>query len=68
MEVWGWGLSRKESFKVKSHYVKSNNIETPIKAGVPGEDWFLGFKKRHRLSAKKPRARPKKSHHPFIIF
>lgn len=24
MEIWGWGLSRKESFEVISHYVKSN--------------------------------------------
>lgn len=71
MEIWGWGLSRKESFEVISHYVKSTNIKTPIKDGVPGEDWFLGFKKRHWFSVKKPKSLEfarKEATNPFIIF
>lgn len=68
MEVRGWGLSRKESFEVKSHYVKSNNIETPIKDGVPGEDWFLGFKNVTGYLPKSLELARKKATDPFIIF
>ncbi|CAH1954589.1 unnamed protein product [Acanthoscelides obtectus] len=54
MEKWGWGLSRKEVLELVGKYVTKNNIKTPSKDGIPGEDWFLSFKKRHRLSLKKP--------------
>lgn len=29
-------------------------VNNPFKNGVPGEDWFLLFKKRHNISVKKP--------------
>lgn len=34
-------------------FVKGNNLNTPFKNGVPGEDWFLEFKKRNNLYLKK---------------
>jgi hypothetical protein len=54
----GWGF-REE--KLDQH---------PFKNGVPGEDWFLGFKKRHDLSIKKPESieyARKKMTDPFVI-
>ncbi|XP_054281231.1 uncharacterized protein LOC128998900 [Macrosteles quadrilineatus] len=73
MERWGWGLSRKELLEVVGEYVKHNKSihkSNPFKNGVPGEDWFLGFKKRHRLSVKQPQSLEyarKKCTDPFII-
>ncbi|XP_074026299.1 uncharacterized protein [Leptinotarsa decemlineata] len=54
MEKWGYGLSRKEVLEIVGNFVKTNHIETNFKDGVPGEDCFLGFKRRHRLSMKVP--------------
>lgn len=71
LEKWGWGLSRKEVLELVGCYVRRNNIDTPFKDGIPGKDWFIGFKKRHRLSIKKPQtleyARKKAGSDPFII-
>lgn len=70
MEKWGWGLSRKEIFRIVGDYVRRNRLKTPFKDGVPGEDWFLGFTKRHNFSIKKPQSveyARKKSMDPFII-
>lgn len=54
MEKHGFGLTRKELLETVGQYVSDNNIKNPFKNGVPGEDWFLSFKKRHNLSIKKP--------------
>lgn len=70
MEKWGFGLSRQEVLELVGKYVKSNGIKTTFKNDIPGEDWFLGFKKRNRLSIKVPQnveyAR-KKALDPFSI-
>lgn len=67
---WGWGLTRKEVLEVVGRYVTEKKMKTPFKNNVPGEDWFLGFKKRHRLSLKKPQSLEfarKKATDPFVI-
>lgn len=70
MEKWGFGLSRKEILEIVGVYVKSNDIKTNFRDGVPGEDWFLKFSKRHNLSIKKAQSveyARKKSVDPFIM-
>lgn len=50
MAKWGWGLTRKEiAWELVGMYVNKNNIKTPFKDGVPGEEWFLAFKARHHI-------------------
>ncbi|KAL0819258.1 hypothetical protein ABMA28_008498 [Loxostege sticticalis] len=71
MEKWGFGLSRQEILEIVAEYVKVNEIKTPFKNNTPGPDWFINFRKRHRLSIKK--AQPveyvrKKMTDPFFIF
>lgn len=35
-------------------YVRANDINNAFKDNTPGEDWYLGFKKRHlQLTLKK---------------
>nr|CAI5868906.1 unnamed protein product [Callosobruchus analis] len=69
---WGFGLSRKEILELVGDFVCKNDIKTPFKNGLPGEDWFLNFKKRHNLSIRKPEpleyARKKAATDPFIIY
>lgn len=70
MEKWGYGLSRGEVLQIVGQYVTRNKIKTPFNDNIPGEDWFLNFKKRHRLSLKKPEAveyARRKALDPFII-
>lgn len=71
MEKWGFGLSRKEVLQTVADYVKENNIKTQFKDGRPGEDWFLNFKRRHKLSLKIPQSveyARKKNLDPFLIY
>lgn len=71
MEKWGFGLSRREVLNVVADYVRCNNIKTQFKNGVPGEDWFLNFKRRHKLSIKTPQTveyARKKCFDPFVIY
>lgn len=71
MEKYGFGLTRTEIMEVVGDYVTKNNIETPFKNGIPGEDWFLAFKKRHNLTVKKPQAvenSRKKACNPWVIY
>jgi hypothetical protein len=71
LEKWGFGLSRKEILQLVGNYVLSNKVQTPFKNGIPGEDWFLSFKKRYNLSIKVPQSveyARKKATDPFIIF
>lgn len=51
---WEFGLGRKEIMDLVGQYVNANELETPFKDGIPGEDWFLNFKRRHNLSIRKP--------------
>lgn len=70
MEKWGWGLTRRDVFNIVEQYVTTNNLKTPFRQGRPGEDWYLGFSKRHNLSIKKPQSveyARKKCLDPFII-
>lgn len=71
LEKWGFGLSRYEIMEIVRIFVEENNLKTPFKNNKPGEDWFLGFKKRHGLSIKKPQSveySRKKNTDPFIIY
>lgn len=72
MNKWGFGLSRKEILSAVQCFVKENELTTPFRDGKPGEDWFLNFMKRHRLSIKKPElieaSRVRQQSDPFIIY
>lgn len=50
LEKWGFGRTRKELLHIVSEFVEVSKLKTPFKNNVPGEDKFLSFKKRHRLS------------------
>lgn len=70
LEKWGFGLSRKETLELVGRFVKDNKIKTPFKNSIPGEDWFLAFKKRHKLSLKLPQCvefARKKATDPYVI-
>lgn len=54
MEKYGFGLTRKELMETVGLYVTAKAVNNPFKNGIPGEDWFLSFKKRHNISVKKP--------------
>lgn len=71
MEKGGFGLSRLEVIEKVGEYVKKNKLKTRFKDSIPGPDWFIGFRKRHRLSIKKPQAvemARQKCLDPFIIY
>ena len=71
MEKGGFGLSRSEVIEKVGEYVQKNNLKTRFKNGIPGPDWFIAFRKRHRLSIKRPQAvemARMKSLDPFIIY
>lgn len=70
MEKWGFGLSREEVLNLVALFVTSNNLDTPFTNNKPGKDWFTNFRKRHRLSIKKPQPVEyvrKKMTDPFVI-
>ncbi|KAB0793820.1 hypothetical protein PPYR_13440 [Photinus pyralis] len=70
MEKWGFGLSKKEVLETIGRYINANNIKTPFRNGIPGNDFFSRFKRDHNLSQKKPQAvevARKRSMDPFII-
>lgn len=71
MNKWGIGLSKEEVKNVVADYVGKNSIQTPFKNNRPGDDWWQGFKTRHRLSLKKPErvegARARQADDPFIM-
>jgi len=69
MEKWGFGLSKKEVLETIGRYVSENKMPTPFRGGVPGDDFFIRFKRMHKLSLIKPQsieACRKKSIDPFI--
>ena len=70
MEKWGWGLSKSEVLDIVAEFIKRNNIKTPFVNDKPGNDWFLSFRKRHKLSIKKPQPIEylrKRMTDPFVI-
>jgi deoxyhypusine synthase len=44
MEKWGFGLSRREVIEAVKIFAETNNMKSPFKNNIPGEDWFLKFK------------------------
>jgi hypothetical protein len=56
MEKRGYGLSKKEILEMIGRYVNENNIPTPFRGGVPGNEFFSRFKRTHNLSLKKPQS------------
>jgi hypothetical protein len=69
MDKWGFGLSRSEVLDQVQVFVNANNLQTQFKNGRPGPDWFINFRKRQRLSIKKPQAvevTRKKQLDPFV--
>jgi hypothetical protein len=75
--VWSWwrnGASaspKKEVLETIGRYVNENKIHKPCRVGVPGDDFFIRFKRTHKLSLKKPQsfeACLKKSYLPHHTF
>ncbi|KAJ8910668.1 hypothetical protein NQ315_011186 [Exocentrus adspersus] len=54
MEKWGFGLCKQEVLDVVQVFIKRNAIKTRFANDRPGDEWFLNFRKRNRLSVKKP--------------
>lgn len=51
---FGYPCDHMELMHLVGEHVRANNIKNVFKDGTPGEDWYLGFMKRHpRLSLKK---------------
>ncbi|CAG5013806.1 unnamed protein product [Parnassius apollo] len=70
MEKYGFGLTSKETLDLVAVHVSENNYKTPFKNNRPGYDWFAAFKKRHKLSLKRPQAvemSRKVACDPFIV-
>lgn len=71
LEKWGFGLTRSEVLDIVQIYVSKNQLRTRFKICRPGEKWYLGFTKRHKLSLKKPQeveyARMDQIN-PFVIY
>lgn len=71
MQKWGYGLSREEVLDLVQSYIKQNKIKTRFRDDRPGEEWFLQFCKRHKMSIKKPQAveiARKKQENPWTIY
>jgi hypothetical protein len=56
MEKWVFGLSKKEVLETIGRYVNENKTPTPFIGGVPGDYFFIRFKRTHKLSLKKPQS------------
>lgn len=69
---FGYPCDRRELLNLVAEYVKTNNIINVFTDGVPGEDWYLGFMRRHpRLTLKKPellQALRKQNATPDIVY
>jgi hypothetical protein len=47
-------LQKKEVLETIGRYVNENKIPTPFRGlGVPGDDFFIRFKRTHKLKSKK---------------
>ncbi|KAF2888708.1 hypothetical protein ILUMI_17465 [Ignelater luminosus] len=71
MEKWEFRLSKKKKILLAiGQYVKENGLKTPFRNSVPGDDYFVNFKRRQGLSQKKLQAvevARKRNVDPFII-
>ena len=53
----GFGVGRKEVIRRAGQICHRLNIKTPFRGGLPGQDWWKGFKTRHsELAIRKPEA------------
>ncbi|CAG4958326.1 unnamed protein product [Parnassius apollo] len=71
LEKCGYPLTKKEIIAMISEYIRRNGIGTPFRNDVPGKEWFLAFRKRHKLSYKKPQSvkiARKRACNPFVIY
>lgn len=67
----GFGLSKSEVLDLVQNYVLVNNIKTCFKDKRPGDDWWLLFSKRHRLSLKaaEPLEHSRENQkNPFVVY
>ena len=68
----GYPCDKQELLNVVGEYVKENQLKTRFRDGIPGEDWYRAFMKRHpSLSLKKPELLQKlrkDARKPEIIF
>jgi len=55
MEKWSFGLSKK-NLETIGLYVNGNKMPTQFRRGVPGDDFFIRFKRTHKQSLKKPQS------------
>lgn len=71
LNKWGFSLSKSEILDLIQDYITKNGMETRFKNNRPGDDWWVGFKKRHKLSLKKPErlesSRARQASDPFIV-
>lgn len=50
----GLPCDKSEQRQLVGEYVNAKALKTPFKDGIPGEDWYCAFMKRHpNLSLKK---------------
>ncbi|XP_054259796.1 uncharacterized protein LOC128984492 [Macrosteles quadrilineatus] len=63
---WGFGLTKQEFLKSVADYVSSNLIKTQFKENIPGDDWFLSFKKRHNIFLRVPEIKQSARFEMFI--
>jgi len=52
IKIWGFGLSKKEVLGTIGWYVNENKIPTSFRGRVPGDDFFIPFKRMHKLILK----------------
>lgn len=68
----GFPCDKRELKQLVQEYVTVNNLQTRFRDGQPGDDWYLGFMKRHpRLTLKKPehlQKSRKNARDPFVVF
>ena len=54
---WGFGLTKMDIISVVADYFRHTKKPNPFKDGVPGDDWWRLFMKRHpELTKRKPQA------------
>ena len=57
MVEWGYGIGRSEVTALVQSYCKAEKRKNPFCDGVPGYDWWCGFRKRHPcLTERTPQA------------
>jgi len=70
MEKW-YSASPEKVLETIGRYDNENKIPTPFRGGIPGDDFFIRFKRTRKLSLKKPQsfeAYRKKSYLPHHHF